>query len=157
MLETGAAITPGTARPVASSHEHACMADDDHGLGPRSEQSFWVRSIDLNLQAMRRLGLLMLLAGGALAFLPLHPNFVCPIRAATGVPCPTCGLTTSIKSCLRLDMGAAFAANPAGPLAILFALVLFAWRPKTARVPLIAVPALAAAMWIFQLFRFSIL
>jgi hypothetical protein len=46
----------------------------------------------------------------------------CAFRAWTGLPCPTCGLTTSFAYMARLQLTSAFAAHPLGPL--LFALTL---------------------------------
>lgn len=51
----------------------------------------------------RRAGLIILGAGGLHLGLNLAglPGWVCPIRAATGIPCPGCGLTTSAMHFLR--------------------------------------------------------
>ena len=38
----------------------------------------------------------------------------CGVLAATGLPCPGCGLTTCFASMVRLDVVAAFRANPFG-------------------------------------------
>ena len=43
----------------------------------------------------------------------------CLLRAAVGVPCPFCGMTTGVLATLRGDASAAFAANPAAPLVAL--------------------------------------
>lgn len=46
----------------------------------------------------------------------------CAFHAWTGLPCPTCGLTTSFAYMARWQITSAFAAHPLGPL--LFALTL---------------------------------
>ncbi len=45
-----------------------------------------------------------------LALAPLLP--ACPMRAATGVPCPTCGTTRTAVALLSGDFPAALLANP---------------------------------------------
>lgn len=106
---------------------------------------------------MRRFAGLLLLAAALLAWAPIHPGLLCPLRATTGVPCPTCGMTTSVKACLNLDFGAAVAASPAGIAAVVLAAGLVVLRPKRVVVPWAAVGATLAFMWIWQLFRFSVI
>ncbi len=45
-----------------------------------------------------------------LALVPFLPG--CPMRAATGVPCPTCGTTRAAVALLHGDMAGAVLANP---------------------------------------------
>lgn len=63
-----------------------------------------------------RLWLLVGLGAVAAAALALHgiglPPVVCPFRAATGVPCPTCGSTRAVAALLAGQPGAALAWNP---------------------------------------------
>ncbi len=99
----------------------------------------------------------MLAISAVLAFSPLHPGIICPLRAATGVPCPFCGMTTSVKAMLHADPGGAWAANPGGIAAVLVAATLVVWRPRALRVPLVPIVVALAAMWVFQLTRFSVL
>ena len=42
----------------------------------------------------------------------LSVPYVCPFRALTGIPCPTCGTTHAAVALLRGDVGGALAANP---------------------------------------------
>ena len=56
-----------------------------------------------------------------------------------------------------MDFGAALAANPGGIAALGTALALAVWRPKSIKVPVAALAAAGAAMWLFQLFRFEVL
>ena len=96
----------------------------------------------------------------AAALYPLvpHPELICPLRATTGIPCPLCGMTTSVTATLRGDFGAALAANPAGVLAVAAAVVLLvSRRARSVRVPAAVWGLLLAGMWVFELFRFSVL
>lgn len=99
-----------------------------------------------------------MLAGAVLLpTLPGHPGVVCPLRRLTGVPCPLCGMTTSVEESVRGHLSRAFAANPAGIAAVAVALFLLVRRPGSLRVPA-ALPFVAlAASWLFELHRFSIL
>ena len=47
----------------------------------------------------------------------------CPFRAATGVPCPGCGMTRALLLASQLDLRGSLAANPAAP----FLLAAMAW------------------------------
>ena len=50
-------------------------------------------------------------------FLPvLSFHYACPFKAAVGIPCPTCGMTRAFVHLAHGDVGAAFAASPAGAL-----------------------------------------
>lgn len=48
----------------------------------------------------------------------------CAFRRATGLPCPTCGLTRSMVLALHGNVGAAWSVMPVGPVLILGALSL---------------------------------
>lgn len=141
-----------TATAMTPAHAHCAIHEATQRPVP-----LWKRVVSFDVVVLRRLGLLMLGAGALLAFLPIHPGLLCPLRATTGVPCPLCGMTTSVKSSLRLDLPAALAANPAGLTAVILALALVVWRPARLRVPLLALVAAGAGMWLFQMFRFSVL
>jgi hypothetical protein len=66
-------------------------------------------------------------------------------------------MTTSVEDGVRGHFAGAFAANPAGLLALATALLLLVARPAQLRIPLV-LPAIALpAMWLFELHRFSIL
>ena len=79
------------------------------------------------------------------------------MRTLTGVPCPLCGMTTSVEETFRLHLGDALTANPMGVAAVTVAAGLLALRPTSMRVSLLPLLVTLAAMWIFELFRFSIL
>ena len=100
---------------------------------------------------------LMLALGATLPLLPGHPGLQCPLRTLTGVPCPLCGMSTSVEDTVRLHLGRALAANPAGVLAVVVALALLVLRPRRLHVPHGTVFVGLAAMWLFELHRFSIL
>jgi hypothetical protein len=106
---------------------------------------------------LRLAGASMLAAAATLPLLPGHPSLSCPLRAITGVPCPLCGMTTSVEATVRLDLREAVAATPAGLLAVVVAIVLVVWRPSTLRFPAPALYLGLAAMWVYQLHRFSFL
>jgi hypothetical protein len=48
---------------------------------------------------------------------PHLPGWSCPLRAITGVPCPTCFLTRATELALRGDLGGAVEHHPLGPIA----------------------------------------
>ncbi len=64
-------------------------------------------------------GPLAILALLVARFFPFHlvSLGVCPWRALTGIPCPTCGGTRCMMELTRLDLAAALAMNPLVTLA----------------------------------------
>ena len=97
----------------------------------------------------------MLAAAAVLPVLPGHPGLPCPLKTITGVPCPFCGMTTSVEATVHLHLGDAMAATPAGILLVVTAIVLLFRRPKTIKLPLPVVFGVLALMWAFQLHRFG--
>ena len=106
---------------------------------------------------LRLAGGAMLAAGLALPVLPGNPSLHCPLRALTGLPCPLCGLSTSVEETVRLHLGDAVAANPLGVLLVLVALALLVLRPAPLALPRAVIPTVLAASWLFELRRFSFL
>ena len=106
---------------------------------------------------LRTAGGLMLAAAAVLPAIPGHPGLSCPLRTLTGVPCPLCGMTTSVEATVHLRLGDALAATPAGIIAVIAAIFLLVRRPKAVRVPWTLVYAVLALMWAFQLHRFGYL
>ena len=118
-------------------------------------------TVTLGVEQSRHLrwaGGAMLAAGMVMTRLPAGAGLPCPLRTVTGVPCPLCGMTTSVKATLAGDLGRAVAANPAGVVAVLVAVVLLVTRPASIRLPPVpVVTTMLAAMWVFELARFGIL
>jgi len=111
----------------------------------------------IELRDARIAGIAMLAAGAAVASTGVHPAFVCPLRALTGVPCPFCGMTTSVEATLQGEPVAALTANPAGLLAVVAALVLLIIRVPRVVVPRVVLIGLLAGMWAFELNRYGVL
>ncbi|NNC93496.1 MAG: DUF2752 domain-containing protein [Acidimicrobiia bacterium] len=99
----------------------------------------------------------MLLLAFLRPLIPFEPGVLCPLRAMTGVPCPMCGMTTSVTATTQFDLAGAFSANPAGIVAVVAALYLLVRRPRYVRVSLPAVLVALVAMWIFELNRYGII
>lgn len=116
-----------------------------------------MRRVDLNGLHLRISAAGMLLAAILLPLLPGHGWVLCPLRLTTGIPCPLCGMTTSVVATSRGRFSEALAANPAGIAALFAALGVIIFRPKRVRLPVAGLAVLGAAMWMFELNRFSIL
>jgi hypothetical protein len=102
--------------------------------------------------------LAMLTAAATLLLLPGHGGLPCPLRTLTGVPCPLCGMTTSVEATAHGHLLAALRANPAGPFAVFAALALFVRRPAVPlRFPTVAVAGVVLGLWLFELHRFSLI
>lgn len=98
---------------------------------------------------------LLLLAGALVPALPSGLAVGCPLRGATGLPCPLCGMTRSVVATVHGNVGEALATNPAGVLLVVLAVtVLLARRRPRLRLPPWALPAAAGALWLWQLARF---
>jgi hypothetical protein len=112
----------------------------------------------LDLHDVRLAGGVMLGAAALKAMLPLHAGIPCPLRTLTGIPCPLCGMTTSVTDTVQMKWGSAVAANPAGVLIVLAAILLLAApRLKAVDVPRWLPHAALTLMWMWELFRFGIL
>lgn len=116
------------------------------------------RRATVDLQQVRPAGALMLGAAAVFAVAPGDQGLPCPLRATTGMPCPFCGMTTSVVAAVRFDLASAWAANPAGIIAVVTAvLVILFRRPTELPVPWWFVGAATGAMWLFQMHRFAVL
>ncbi len=111
-----------------------------------------------------RLRAAFLFTGAALAGLALSgllfwkTGIGCPIRYATGVPCPGCGMTRAWLAVLHGDLAAAFAYHPlfwAVPLAVALALARVAARQKNFQrafdIALAAIAVAFIALWMIRL------
>jgi hypothetical protein len=58
---------------------------------------------------------------------------LCPFLAATGLPCPGCGLSRSVGAAARLDFPAAFAFHAFGPVMLLGTVVALVAKPAGIR------------------------
>ena len=114
-------------------------------------------TVALDGRELRWTGAGLLAAGAVLPALPGEPGLPCLLRTLTGIPCPLCGMTTSVVAALHLDPADALAANPAGVAVVLAAVALLVVRPVRLPLPLLAPPIALAALWLFELHRFSIL
>lgn len=109
--------------------------------------------------------LALVVATGAVAALHAAgaPLPGCPLRAATGLPCPACGATTAGLALAGLDLPAAVAASPAALLGAGALVTLPLWRgwwqsrrwPTSARAAAVVVLVTAAELW--QLARLDLL
>ena len=100
----------------------------------------------------------VMLAVAALAPLVPGPDGVpCPFRSLTGIPCPLCGMTTSVTAFVHLDPIGAMAASPAGVVAVLVAFGLLVFRRREqATLPAWAIPVGLGLMWRWQLVWFGV-
>ncbi len=104
---------------------------------------------------LRTAAAVILPAAFLLPVLPGHPGLACPLRTLTGIPCPLCGMTTSVEATVRLHLRDALAANPAGVVVALAAVALLAVRPRRLVLPSLTVPVALAATWLFELHRYG--
>lgn len=111
----------------------------------------------LDVADLRIAGLVLCAAALVLPMVPFYPGVTCPLRASTGIPCPLCGLTTSVRATMRLDVAEAVATNPGGFAAVGAAAALLVMRRPRITVPVAAVPLGLVCLWVFELFRFNLL
>jgi Protein of unknown function (DUF2752) len=69
----------------------------------------------------------LLAAGTAVVGSALDLGTLCPLRRATGVPCPLCGLTTGVWAAAHADLPTAVASHPLALPAL--GLLAVAWTP----------------------------
>jgi hypothetical protein len=114
------------------------------------------RPVEIDVSRLKAPAAAMLAAGTALPMLG-HPGVGCPLRTLTGIPCPLCGMSTSVEDAVRLQLVDALKANPVGLLAVGVAIVaLLARRRLPLRAPVCFIYTGLLSMWLFQLFRFGI-
>jgi hypothetical protein len=98
-------------------------------------------------------------AGGMVAIaavwpaLPLHPPAACPLRSATGIPCPFCGMTRAVVAAVHGHLGSSLAFNPGGIVVLLLAVVALvrpAWLSRI-HAPFWSVLAVIGALWLWNI------
>ena len=91
-------------------------------------KKLWYSPVLASVLLDRRTGGIIFSAGGFHLGLNLMglPGWVCPIRAATGIPCPGCGLTTSAVHFLRGHLGESLATHAFAPVFLLALMVMAA-------------------------------
>jgi len=101
----------------------------------------------------------LLVAGAAVRAAMPHPVGVpCPLRSLTGIPCPLCGMTTSVTAVAHLRVGDALAANPAGIVVAVLAVVVLVFRRRAqVTLPAWLIPTALLLMWLFELQRFHLI
>jgi hypothetical protein len=116
-----------------------------------------VRRVDIEGLHLQIVSALLLAGAVFFPLLPGHGGFTCPLLAITGIPCPLCGMTTSVVASSRGKLDVAIAANPAGLLAVIGAIALLVLRPQRVQIPVGILIFAVTGMWLYELFRFSVL
>lgn len=116
-------------------------------------------TLAFNVRDFRLAGLVMMAAAFVIPlFAGVFPEVWCPLRSSTGVPCPFCGLTTSVTATMHLDLPAAVQANPFGIVAVIAAAGLLFVRKRTSlRIPIPVIVLGLAVSWVWQLGRYGFL
>jgi Protein of unknown function (DUF2752) len=84
--------------------------------------------------------------------LPAHPPLACPLRSATGIPCPFCGMTRAVVAAAHGDVVGSLRFNPAGILVLaLAAYVIFRPRLPRVRAPVWILFAVGAVLWAYNI------
>lgn len=110
------------------------------------------------MRDLRVAGVVVAGALSAAALVPGELGVLCPLRRVTGIPCPLCGMTTSVLASLQLDLRAAVVANPAGlALVVLAIVIVLRPRMRTLRLPGWLPSVTLSAMWLWELHRFGYL
>jgi hypothetical protein len=85
--------------------------------------------------------------------LPGHPSIACPLRAATGIPCPLCGMTRAVVAAVHGHVGTSLAFNPGGIVVLALAVVALV-RPQwlaRLRLPPWSFAVVFGALWIWNI------
>ena len=135
------ATIPGAPVPVASLGD---MARTPRALG-----------------AAVSVGVVGVVACGALGTTTDSAFTTCPFRLATGLPCPFCGVTRSLLALGGGDLAGSLAFSPLGPatlvaaLAFLAAAAIASWRSRPLRLPLPIVTAAGGAVLVAWMARLT--
>jgi hypothetical protein len=105
-------------------------------------KKFWYSPVFSSLLMDRHAGLVIFLAGGIHLGMNLMglPGWSCPVRAATGNPCPRCGLTSSAIHLLRGHLAESLETHAFAPIFLLaLTMLAAAWSlPLNSRQQLVA-------------------
>jgi hypothetical protein len=114
-------------------------------------------SVRLETRDLRASAALMLAAAATAPIWRGAVGFSCPFRRLTGVPCPFCGMTTSVTAAVGGHLGRALAVAPGGVVLVGAALwlVVLARRHPTLVLPTWLPWAGLAASWAWQLARWA--
>lgn len=95
----------------------------------------------------------MVAIAAAWPILPIHPAVACPLRSATGVPCPLCGITRAVVAAAHGHVGASLAFNPAGVVVLLVAVIALlrpAWLVRL-QLPAWSFLTIVGALWVWNI------
>ena len=113
---------------------------------------------EVDVRRVRKPAAIFLAGGLVLAHLPAGVGLPCPLRTLTGVPCPFCGLTTSVRDTLGGRVRSGLSVAPLGLILVIAAIaVILRLGPGNVRVlrPIVIVGLLAE--WCFELFRYHVI
>ncbi len=113
--------------------------------------------IPLDDTDLRTASALLLGCAALRAATPGEVGIPCPLRELTGIPCPFCGMTTSVSATVELDPVEAVAANPGGPVLVVLAVAILLGPGRRLVVRSGLVYLALAVLWLWELNRFSIL
>ena len=83
---------------------------------------------------------------------PVHPPLLCPLRTATGIPCPFCGMTRAVVAAVHGDLLGSLRFNPGGVFVLALAVyVIVRARLPRARAPVWLVFGVLGALWAYNI------
>lgn len=110
----------------------------------------------VDLRVLRVIGAALVGVAAVLALIPAWLVPPCPLRALTGIPCPTCGMTRGVTALVHGNLEHALVMNPGTYLVLAVALLLLVrWRAERITVPVSTIVAVCAAMWTWQLVKLA--
>jgi hypothetical protein len=107
--------------------------------------------IGLRGREIRVAGAGMITVAATWSVLP-HLSVACPLRAATGIPCPFCGMTRAVVAAVHGNVAASLAFNPGGIVVLALAIVAVvcpAWLRRV-QLPLWTLFAALAGLWFWN-------